>query len=150
MNLYTHIPTNSDPSLEKFINCIMKCGKKTIARSILNDCFKELQAKWHAKPQEAFKKWLSTVMPNVEVRPKRVWWSVYQIPTPVSEKRQLFLAIRWILWAANKKKWVPMSKKLAIEINDALNETWEAYKKKEEMHKMAQANKAFAHFAKVA
>ena len=148
MNLFTHIPEGSNKILEKFVNCMMQWWKKNTSRKILNDCFEELKNKWHAKPEQAFEKGIFAIMPNVEVKPKRVWWAVYQVPMPVSEKRQLFLAINWVLVSARKKKWMPMFKRLANEINDALNETWDAYKKKEEVHKMAQANRAFAHLAR--
>jgi len=149
MNLFTHIPTWSDITLEKFINCLMIWGKKTVARKILKDCFKELVLRWHKNPIEAFKKAILNVTPSIEIKPKRVWWAVYQVRFPVNEKRQLFLSIKWLLTAARKKKWIPMAKRLAVEINDALNETWEAFKKKEDVHKMAQANKAFAYLAKM-
>jgi len=143
-----YIPQNSNPMIEKFINCLMKDWKKTTARRILNSCFDELKTMWHKDPQNAFESALLNIMPRIEVRPKRVWWAVYQIPTEVTEKRQLFLSIWWILNWARSKKWIPMHKKLAIELNDALNDAGAAFKKKEEVHKMAKANKAFAHFAR--
>jgi small subunit ribosomal protein S7 len=87
------------------------------------------------------------VMPQIEVRPKRVGGAVYQIPMEVNSKRQQSLAIRWILTASRKKKGKPMYKKLSEEILDALSEQGEAYKKKIEVKKMAEANKAFAHLA---
>lgn len=149
MNLFKHIPTWSDAVIEKFINCLMWWWKKTVARRILSDCFNELVAKGHKDPKETFHKALQNIMPSIEVKPKRVWWAAYQVPLPVSEKRQLFLATRWILNAVRKKRWMPTYKKLALEIIDALNETWEAFKKKEEVYKMAQANKAFAYLAKM-
>ena len=148
MSYYIHTPVGSDPIIEKFVNCMMIWWKKNISRKILNDCFEELKSKWHKNPKDAFIEAIQKTFPNVEVKPKRVWWAVYQVPMPVNEKRQLFLSISWILNAARKKKWMPMYKKLAIEINDALNDAWDAFKKKEEVQKMAQANKAFAHFAK--
>ena len=149
MNLYKHIPAWSDFIIEKFINCMMQWGNKSVSRRILRDCFAELKIKWYKDAKETFKKALTNVTPSIEVKPKRVWWAIYQVPFPVNEKRQLFLSIRWILTAARKKKWMPMFKKLANEINDALNETWEAFKKKEEVRKMAYANKAFAYLARL-
>lgn len=143
-----HIPENSNKILEKFVNSLMKHWKKTVARNILSDCFEELKKMWHKSPQEAFEKALHWVMPTIEVKSKRVWWAVYQVPIEVTEKRQMFLSILWILTWARTKKWMPMHKKLAIELNDALSEAWYAFKKREEVHKMAQANKAFAHFAR--
>lgn len=148
MNLYTHIPAWMNKIIEKFICCMMQWWKKSTSRRIFNDCMKHLKEQWNSAPVDLFMKAIYNVMPNMEVKPKRVWWAVYQVPMPVPEKRQLFLAIRWILEASRKKKWIPMCKRLALEITDASNESWDAFKKREEVHKMAQANKAFAHFAK--
>ena len=86
-------------------------------------------------------------MPKIEVRPKRVGWSIYQVPQEVKSKRQLFLAARWILDSARSKKWISFSRALAWELIDAANETWNAVKKKLDVYKMAEANKAFARFA---
>lgn len=143
-----YVPQDSNPMIEKFINCLMKDWKKTIARRILRSCFDELKSMGHKDPKQAFESALFNVMPTIEVRPKRIWWAVYQIPVEVWEKRQLFLSIWWVLNWARWKKWMPMHKRLAIELNDALNDAWFAFKRKEEVHKMAKANKAFAHFAK--
>lgn len=143
-----YIPQDSNLMIEKFVNCLMKDWKKTTARRILKSCFEELITMGHKDPKVAFESALSNIMPRIEVRPKRVWWAVYQIPVEVSEKRQLFLSIWWILTWARAKKWMPMHKRLAIELNDAISDTWFAFKKKEEVHKMAKANKAFAHFAR--
>ena len=143
-----YIPQDSNAMLEKFVNCLMVDWKKTVARRILNTCFEELKTMWQKDPKAAFEKAIYNVMPTIEVRPKRVWGAVYQIPVEVPEKRQLFLAVGWILNSARNKKWMPMHKRLAIEINDALSDAGWAFKKKEEVYKMAQANKAFAHFAK--
>ncbi|MCD5383047.1 30S ribosomal protein S7 [Candidatus Gracilibacteria bacterium] len=146
--MFKFIPTGSTPLQEKFINCLMKDGKKTVARKILSSCFEELKTMGHKNPVEAFEKALNNVMPHVEVRAKRVGGAVYQIPVEVSDKRQVFLAIGWILNSARGKKGLPMHKRLAIELNDALSDTGGAFKKKEEVLKMAHANKAFAHFAR--
>lgn len=136
-----------DPLLDKFINYVMKDGKKSIAITLMNDTFEEIKAKWQKKPEEIFLKALENVMPKIEVRPKRVWGSIYQVPQEVKSKRQLFLAARWILDSARSKKWINFAKALSVELIDAANETWNAVKKKLEVYKMAEANKAFARFA---
>jgi small subunit ribosomal protein S7 len=86
-------------------------------------------------------------MPKIEVRPKRVGWSIYQVPQEVDTKRQLFLAAKWIIDSARSKKWTAFSKLLASELIEAANESWNAFKKKLDVYKMAEANKAFARFA---
>lgn len=121
--------------------------KKSLAIKLLSDVFEEIKSKGHKKPEEIFLKALENVMPKIEVRPKRVWGSIYQVPQEVKSKRQLFLAARWILESARSKKWVNFSKALSVELIDAANETWNAVKKKLEVYKMAEANKAFARFA---
>ena len=126
---------------------MMLDGKKAVARKIMNDCLQGLKESGHKNPTEAFENAIRTVMPQVEVRPKRVGGAVYQIPMEVNSKRQVSLSIRWILAAARKKKGMPMAKRLSSELHDALNEQGEAFKKKVDVKRMAEANKAFAHFA---
>jgi small subunit ribosomal protein S7 len=87
-------------------------------------------------------------MPKIEVRPKRVWGSIYQVPQEVKPKRQLFLAAKWLIDSARSKKWAPFFKFLASELIEAANESGTAFKKKLDVYKMAEANKAFARFAK--
>ena len=123
-------------------------GKKHLARKTIERCFQELKNKGHNVPSTAFENAVKNIMPQVEVRPKRVGGAVYQVPMEVNSKRQLSLSIRWILQAARKRKGIPMYIKLALEIDDALSEHGEAYKKKVDTHKMAEANKAFAHLAR--
>ena len=145
----THIPEGSTPLLERFINTLMHSGKKTIARRILKDCFIEVSKLSEGQdPERIFEKAIETVKPNMEVRPKRVGGAVYQVTVEVKQNRQLSLAFRWILGAARKEKGAPMSKKLARVLLDSSNETGPAFKKREDIHRMAQANKAFAHLAK--
>lgn len=131
----------------KFVNYIMKDWKKSLAIKLLNQTFDEIKLKWQKKPELVFQKALENVMPKIEVRPKRVWGSIYQVPQEVKSKRQLFLAARWILDSARSKKWIDFPRALAWEIIDAANETWNAVKKKLDVYKMAEANKAFARFA---
>ncbi|MBW7954338.1 30S ribosomal protein S7 [Candidatus Gracilibacteria bacterium] len=136
-----------DKLVDKFINYIMLDGKKSLAIKLLSDVFEEIKSKGHKKPEEIFLKALENVMPKIEVRPKRVGGSIYQVPQEVKSKRQLFLAARWILESARSKKGVNFSKALSVELIDAANETGNAVKKKLEVYKMAEANKAFARFA---
>lgn len=145
--MYNHLPEGSTDLIEKFVCSMMWDGKKHVSRKILADCMNELKTMGHANPQDAFEAALRNVMPQVEVRPKRVGGAVYQIPMEVNSKRQVSLAIRWILTAVRKKKGKSMYQKLATEINDALNDAGDAFKKKEDVKKMAEANKAFAHLA---
>ena len=137
----------TNPTIEKFINYIMKNWKKSLARKLLEQTFEEIKAKGQKNPQLIFDKALENVMPKIEVRPKRVWGSIYQVPIEVKPKRQLFLASKWILDAARNRKWANFPKLLANELIDAANETGAAYKKKLDVYKMAEANKAFARFA---
>ena len=132
---------------DKFINYIMLDGKKSVAIKVMNDTFEMIKAKGQKDAMGVFTKALENVMPRIEVRPKRVWWSIYQVPQEVKPKRQLFLAAKWLIDAARKKKGASFHKFLANELIDAANESWDAVKKKLDVYKMAEANKAFARFA---
>ena len=143
-----HIPENSSPVQEKFINYIMLHGKRSTARRIFNECLKTISKKTSGDPENVFKTALENVKPSVEVKAKRIGGAVYQIPMEVIPKRQNALAFRWILDAARSKKGSNMSQKLANELIDAANEQGNAIKKKEDTHRMAQANRAFAHLAR--
>jgi len=139
---------NQDMSMmDKFTNYVMLDGKKSLAKKIMDDTFEEIKAKGQKNPQVIFDKALENVMPKIEVRPKRVWGSIYQVPQEVNPKRQLFLAAKWLIDAARSKKGASFSKFLALELIEAANETGTAFKKKLEVYKMAEANKAFARFA---
>ncbi len=144
------IPTGSDPLQEKFVNCLMHGGKKTIARKIFADALEIIKTRTKDPPYEVFQKALLNVTPLLEVRPKRIAGSVYQVPVEVTPRRQQALSIRWILDAARSRKGVPMAHKLALELLDASADQGSAVKKKQDVLKMAQANKAFAHLAKAA
>jgi small subunit ribosomal protein S7 len=143
-----HIPSGSTEWQEKFINCMMKGGKKSIARSIFKNAMERLRSQGIKSPDEVFEKAIRNVMPNMEVRARRVGGSVYQIPVEVKPKRQLALSMRWIIGACRTKKGKSMNEKLSQEFTDASNETGNAFKKREDIHRMAAANKAFAHFAR--
>lgn len=133
--------------MDKFVNYVMLDGKKSLAKKIMVDTFEEIKAKGQKNPQAIFDKAIENIVPKIEVRPKRVWGSIYQVPQEVKAKRQLFLAAKWLIDAARSKKGAAFSKFLAIELIEAANETGTAYKKKLEVYKMAEANKAFARFA---
>jgi len=143
-----YIPADSNLLLEKFINCMMERGKKSVARRIFKDTMEVIKTRTKEDPMEVFNKALLNATPLIEVRPKRVAGSVYQVPTEVTPKRQMALSIRWILGAARDRKGMPMAQKLAMELLDASTEQGGAIKKKQDVLKMAQANKAFAHLAK--
>lgn len=127
----------------------MHDGKKSTARKIFNDALAILKTRTKEEPLDVFNKALLNATPLVEVRPKRIAGAVYQVPTEVTPKRQQSLSIRWILTAARSRKGVPMAEKLAAELLEASAEQGAAIKKKEDVYKMAQANKAYAHFAKM-
>ena len=140
------IPEGSSEWQEKFISCMMKSGKKSVSRSIFSQAMQILRDQGIKNPDEVFKKALSNVMPNMEVHARRVGGSVYQIPTEVKVNRRLALSIRWIVGACRDKKGKSMAEKLAQELIDASKEAGAAFKKREDVHRMAAANKAFAHY----
>jgi small subunit ribosomal protein S7 len=142
-----YIPEGSNPLQEKFINYIMKSGKKNLARQIFRDTMKQISEK-EKNPEKVFEKAVETVRPGLEVRAKRIGGAVYQIPVEVRPERQTMLAFRWILLGARGKKGAPIAKKLAEELLAAAAGEGSAIKKKDDTVKMAQANKAFAHYAK--
>lgn len=145
----TFVPSDSTDLREKFINSLMLDGKKHLARQILVDAFTIIAKKEPGKkPEEVFDFAVRNVMPNIEVRPKRVGGAIYQIPVEVHPSRQRTLAIRWIVQAARAKKGMPMAQRVASELLDATNDNGVAFKKKESVKQMAKANKAFAHFAR--
>ena len=132
----------------KFINCLMLDGKKSTAMKVFYDAMDEIGKKIKdVPPIEVFETALGNVKPMLEVRSKRVGGSNYQVPMQVGPKRQLSLAIRWILAASRGKKGKPMAIRLASELLDAYRKEGAAMTTRENVHRMAEANKAFAHFA---
>jgi small subunit ribosomal protein S7 len=132
----------------KFINCLMHDGKKSVAQSVFYDALDLMQKKLpNEEIIEVFTRAVENVMPVIEVRSKRVGGATYQVPMQVKKTRQQTLAIRWILLAAREKKGRPMNLKLADELLAAYNREGAAMTKRENVHRMADANKAFAHFA---
>ncbi len=134
--------------LGKFTNYIMESGKKNVARGIVADCMNVIKDKMKVEnPLEVFEAALKNTMPAMEVRSRRVGGANYQVPREVRPERRQSLSMKWIIEAARNKKGKPIHEKLADEIIAASKNEGEAIKKRENMHKMAEANKAFAHFA---
>jgi small subunit ribosomal protein S7 len=140
-------PLYSNTMVAKFINYVMRRGKKSIARRIVYNTLEILKEKTKKDPVEVFEQAIKNAAPVLEVRPKRIGGATYQVPVEVRGNRRIALAMRWIIEAAKSRKGKPMHEKLAEEILEAANNTGAAIKKKENMHRMAEANKAFAHFA---
>ena len=132
--------------IPKLINSIMLDGKKTIAEKIVYDAIDKIKSKSKDEPLTVFNDAINNVRPNVEVRSRRVGGATYQVPVEVKSKRSQALALRWIIDASRKRKDKNMSDKLFNEIFDAYQNKGLAIKKKEDTHKMAESNKAFAHF----
>lgn len=133
--------------LSKFINNVMESGKKALAEKIVYGAFNRVETKHGADPFKIFVECMNNVKPYVEVKSVRVGGANYQVPAPVSEARGYALAIRWVISAALKRHGRSMREKLSEELFDAANNRGVAVKKREDTHKMAEANKAFSHFA---
>ena len=131
--------------ISKFINSIMYDGKRSTAEKILYDAMEKMKGKNH-DPLKVFNSAISNVKPNIEVRSRRVGGATYQVPVEVKSSRGQSLALRWILDASRKRKNKSMSDKLFAELMDASQNKGSAIKKREDTHKMAESNKAFAHF----
>ena len=130
----------------KLMNSIMYDGKKTIAEKIVYDALNKLQSKEKEEPIKIFDTAINNIKPTIEVRSRRVGGATYQVPVEVKQKRSKALAIRWLINASKKRKDKNMSDKICYELYDAYHGRGLAIKKKEDMHKMAESNKAFAHF----
>jgi small subunit ribosomal protein S7 len=139
-------PIYHDVVVTKLINNIMLDGKKGVAQKICYDAFAKVQEKTGKEALDAFKEALNNVMPQLEVKARRVGGSTYQVPMEVRPERRQALGLRWIVSFARKRSEKTMSDRLAGEIMDALNSLGGAFKRKEEMHRMAEANRAFAHY----
>ena len=139
-------PKFNDIIVSKFINCLMNDGKKSAARKIIYGAFDIIEGKTKKPGLEVFKQALSNVQPVIEVRSRRVGGATYQVPSEVRSERRNALAMRWIKTYASQRGDKTMSQKLAQELISASNNEGSAVKKKEDTHKMAEANKAFAHF----
>ncbi len=132
----------------KFINCLMHDGKKTVAQAVFYDALNKIGEKVTDKsPIEVFTLAIENIKPDIEVRSKRVGGASYQVPMRVMPNRRLALAIRWLLMAVRDKKGQPTAQKLSVELLNAYNKEGAAITRRENVHRMAEANKAFAHFA---
>jgi small subunit ribosomal protein S7 len=138
----------NDVVVSQFINKVMKQGKKSTAQKIVYGAFDLIKEQTKKESLEVFKQAIENASPIVEVKPKRIGGATYQVPMEVRGERRLALAFRWIIDGARSKKGKPMAEKLAQELIDAANNQGNALKKKNDMHRMAEANKAFAHFAR--
>ncbi len=132
--------------VSRFIKTIMRDGKKSLAESILYESFDIIEKKTNEPPLKVFEKALENTKPMIEVKSRRVGGSTYQVPTEIRPSRRTALGIRWIIGLARKRSEKSMANKLAGELMDAANKRGASVKKKEDTHKMADANKAFAHY----
>jgi len=136
----------NSPIVPKLINSIMYDGKKVVAQKIIYEAIEKIKSKTKDEPIDIFHEAINNIKPTVEVKSRRVGGATYQVPTEVKSKRAQTLAIRWLVEASRKRKNKHMSDKIFNEIYDAYEKKGLAVKKKEDVHKMAESNKAFAHF----
>ena len=129
-----------------FVNRLMVSGKKSTAYRIMYDCFDLIEDRAKKDPVEVFEDALKNVTPQIEVKPRRVGGATYQVPIPVDSHRQISLSMRWLLGAARNRNGRSMAEKLANELMDAANNQGAAVKKRDDTHRMAEANRAFSHF----
>ena len=139
-------PKFGDQILSKFMNNLMLDGKKSVAESIVYGAMETMETKGKANPVELFHSALENVKPQIEVRSRRVGGATYQVPVEVRPERAQALAIRWLITAARNRSETTMSARLSAELLDAANNRGNAVKKREDTHRMAEANKAFAHY----
>ena len=139
-------PVYHDKIVTKFINKVMLSGKKGVAERVVYDAFETIRSKTGKDPLEVFQTALRNVMPVLEVRARRVGGANYQVPVEVRPDRRMTLGIRWLVSYARLRGEKTMDERLSAELMDAANNTGAAVKKKEDTHKMAEANKAFAHY----
>ena len=139
-------PLYNSTLVSKFVNCIMWSGKKSTADSLVYDAFKIIQQKTGEDPLKIFKKAVENVKPVLEVKTRRVGGANYQVPVEVNANRRTSLSIRWLISYSRARKEKSMEEKIVVELLDAANSRGSAIKKREDVHKMAEANKAFAHY----
>jgi small subunit ribosomal protein S7 len=139
-------PLYNSTLVSKFVNCVMWDGKKSTAEQIFYDALKIIQQKTGDDPLKIFKKAVENVKPVLEVKTRRVGGANYQVPVEVNANRRVSLSIRWLIIYSRARKEKSMEEKLAAELLDAANNRGTALKKREDVHKMAEANKAFAHY----
>ena len=139
-------PVYSSVLAQRFINRLMLDGKKSVAERIFYNALEQVENRAKRPPLEVFEQAVKNVMPVIEVRPRRVGGSTYQVPVEVRPDRKVALALRWMIVNARKRAGRSMADKLSGELLDAANNTGASVKKKEDIHRMADANKAFAHY----
>jgi small subunit ribosomal protein S7 len=139
-------PIHQDRLVAQLVNKVMASGKKTLAERIVYDALEQLQQRSGMEPVPALKKAIDNVKPMLEVRSRRVGGATYQVPVEVPQRRGTSLAVRWIVGVAQDRKGKGMADKLSSELLDALQGTGAAVKKREDQHRMAEANRAFAHY----
>ncbi|MGO9138944.1 MAG: 30S ribosomal protein S7 [Syntrophales bacterium] len=139
-------PKYNNKLVARFINCLLRRGKKSIAESMFYGAFDIIEKRTKEQPVEVFEKAVNNVKPLIEVKSRRVGGSTYQVPTEVVPERRVALAIRWLIIHAKERAEKTMKEKLAAELIDAANNRGASVKKRESVHKMAEANKAFAHY----
>ncbi len=139
-------PRYGNVMVAQFINKLMMRGKKSVARRIFYDCCEIMEQRTHKSPLETFEQALRNASPVLEVKPRRVGGATYQVPVEVPEHRRLSLAMRWLIQSARARPGKSMAEKLASELMDAARGTGSTVKRREDTHKMAEANRAFAHY----
>jgi small subunit ribosomal protein S7 len=139
-------PIYGNPLVQKFINCIMYQGKRSVAQEIVYDALNTIKERANDDPLKIFKKAVDNVKPVLEVKTRRVGGANYQVPVEVNRNRQASLSLRWIIGYARERGEKSMKERLAAELLDAANNRGGAIKKRDETHRMAEANKAFAHY----
>ncbi len=139
-------PKFGDVVVTKFMNSIMYDGKKSVAEAIVYGAFDVIESRTKAEPLEVFKQALDNVAPAIEVRSRRVGGATYQVPVEVPARRARTLAVRWLVEFARQRREKTMAQRLANELLDAQNQQGGAFKRKDDLYRMAQANKAFAHY----
>jgi len=140
-------PIYNDTVVTRFVNTIMLDGKKSIAYTVFYEAMDKIKASTGEEGYDIWKKAMDNVMPAIEVRSRRIGGATFQIPTPIREDRKMFLMMKWLVNFARKRNGKSMGDKLAAELIAASKGEGSSVKRKEDMHKMAEANKAFAHFA---
>ena len=139
-------PVYNDILVTKFVNYVMECGKKGVAEKIFYGAMETIKQKTKTDGVVIFEKAIENASPSVEVKSRRIGGATYQVPIEVPKKRRFYLAAKWIINAAKSRSGKPMAEKLATELISAANGDGGAIKKKDDTHRMAEANKAFAHF----
>jgi len=139
-------PVYQNPMVQKLINCVMYQGKQSVAQGIVYDALELVKQRANDDPLKIFKKAMENVKPALEVKSRRVGGANYQVPVEVNKNRQTSLSLRWIIGYARERGEKSMVEKLAAEIMDAANNRGGAIKKRDDIHRMAEANRAFAHY----